>query len=261
MYDFTKKKFLALSSHRQHKKCAELLCFVYNKLMNQEEWEAEWQLYQQLLEWMNEPMIQSPSIQKIADRYHAHLQQAALSKREHHLLPQIRKGDRIQGEAAWPIAIYLDHIRSAHNVGSMIRTVEALALGSLYFSPQTPFITHKQVQDTAMGAIQWVNCYQGIELASLPHPMIVLETSQEAISLYEMIFPSSFTLVVGNEEYGCSDETLKRADYLVEIPLRGHKNSLNVANAFAMAAGEISRQLHINKITESQLKDDYGQEK
>jgi tRNA G18 (ribose-2'-O)-methylase SpoU len=32
------------------------------------------------------------------------------------------------------------------------------------------------------------------------------------------------------------------ADYLVEIPLRGRKNSLNVANAYAIAAGEISRQ-------------------
>jgi tRNA G18 (ribose-2'-O)-methylase SpoU len=215
--------------------------------MSQEDWEKEWQIYQQLLEWMNEPLIKTVSIQKIADCYHEHLQRALLAKREHHLLPQIRKGDRSQREEAWPIAIYLDHIRSAHNVGSMIRTVEALSLGSLYFSPQTPFITHKQVKDTAMGAIEGVSCFQGVELASLPHPIIVMETSSEAIPLYDMIFPSSFTLVVGNEEYGCSNETLKLADFLVEIPLRGRKNSLNVANAFAMAAGEISRQKRAEK--------------
>lgn len=242
MYDFTKKKFLALPLQSQHKKCAELLHCLYRKRINQEDWEKEWQVYQQLLEWMNEPLAQSLSIQKIADHYHEHLQHASLAKKEHHLLPQIRKGDHLQGEEAWPIAIYLDHIRSAHNVGSIIRTIEALSLGSLYFSPQTPFITHKQVNDTAMGSIEWINCFQGVELASLPHPIIVMETSPEAIPLYDMIFPTSFTLVVGNEEYGCSDETLKLADYLVEIPLRGRKNSVNVANAFAMAAGEISRQ-------------------
>jgi tRNA G18 (ribose-2'-O)-methylase SpoU len=191
---------------------------------------------------MQLPIEPSLSAQKIADEYHAHLQQARLSKREHHLLPRVRKGDRIHGEEAWPIAIYLDHIRSAHNVGSIIRTVEALSLGSIYFSPQTPFITNKQVQDTAMGTITWLKCYQGIALNTLPRPILVLETGEEAISLYDMIFPSSFTLVVGNEEYGCSNEALELADELVEIPLRGHKNSLNVANAFAIAAGEIQRQ-------------------
>lgn len=248
MYDFTKKKFLALPKLRQHRKCAELLRCVYDKMIKQENVKTEWLLYQQLLEWMNEPGTTSDSIsiEKIANEYHEHLQKAQLSKREHHFLPRVRTGDRTQGETAWPIAIYLDHIRSAHNVGSIIRTVEALSLGTLYFSNQTPFITNKQVQDTAMGAIQWVNCYQNIELSSLPHPLIVMETSEEAVSLYEMIFPPSFTLVVGNEEYGCSDEILKSADYLVEIPLRGHKNSLNVANAFAMAAGEIHRQRNLN---------------
>lgn len=242
MYDFTKKKFLALPSTKQHKKCAELLRCLYDKQRCQGEWETDWLLYQELREWMNDPNRKSPSIQNIADWYHEHLRLAQIFKKEHHLLPQIRKGDRSEGEAVWPIAIYLDHIRSAHNVGSIIRTVEALSFGSLYFSPQTPFIMNKQVQNTAMGSAQWINCHQGIEAASLPRPFIVLETSQEAISLYEMIFPSSFTLFVGNEEYGCSNEILKLADYLIEIPLRGRKNSLNVANAFAIAAGEISRQ-------------------
>lgn len=242
MYNFTKRKFIALPFQTQQNKCAELLRGLYDKWIHQEKWQPDWELYLQLLEWMNVFIEPSFSIEKVANRYHEHLQQARLFKREHHLLPQIRKGDRPEGEEAWPIAIYLDHIRSAHNVGSIIRTVEALSLGSLYFSPQTPFITHKQVQDTAMGATQWINCYQNIELASLPRPIFVLETGQEATSLYQMIFPSTFTLVMGNEEYGCSDETLKIADELVEIPLRGHKNSLNVANAFAIVAGEISRQ-------------------
>ncbi len=253
MFDFTRKKFLSLPFCRKHKKCAELLYNIYERQITQKEWKKEWSLYLEFLEWMDisiDPALSIPnlSIQKIADQYHEHLQQAQIFKKEHHLLPQIRKGDSAHAEAAWPIAIYLDHIRSAYNVGSIVRTVEAFSLGSLYCSPQTPFITHKQVQDSAMGCDQWISCYQGVDIASLPRPLIALETGQNALSLYEMIFPPSFTLILGNEEYGCSDEILKMTDYIVQIPLRGHKNSLNVANAFAIAAGEISRQksLYIN---------------
>lgn len=242
MFDFTKRKFIALDREKQHKKCAELLRVVYLKEINQQSSLAEREIYQQLMEWMETPATPSPSIQTIADLYHHHLQEASLSKKEHHLLPQVRKGDRPKSEEPWPIAVYLDHLRSAHNVGSIIRTAEAFSFGSLYFSPQTPFITHKQVQDAAMGADQWVSCSEGIALSSLPRPIIALETSPQATSLYEMIFPSTFSLVVGNEEYGCSEEVLQSADFLVEIPLRGRKNSLNVANAFAVAAGEIARR-------------------
>lgn len=243
MVDFTRKKFLELPLKRQHKKCAELLCELYQKLIKGDNWTSEWMAYQQLTHWMNAKQFPDlPTAKVIADAYHEHLLQAEISKREHHLLQNVRTGDREQGEEPWPIAIYLDRLRSAHNVGSIIRTVEGLALGEIYFSPTTPFITHKQVQDTSMGSYQWVRCFQGVHLSSLQRPIIALETSPDAISLYDFIFPSSFTLVVGNEEYGCSDETLALVDFIIEIPLRGRKNSLNVANAFAIAAGECARQ-------------------
>lgn len=69
-----------------------------------------------------------------------------------------------------------------------------------------------------------------------------METAAEAIPITDFEFPETFTLVIGNEEYGCSDAILAQADYVIKIPLRGRKNSLNVANAFAIAAAEISRQ-------------------
>lgn len=242
MHDFTQRKFLALPIQKQHKQCIEVLRRLYDLLINQESFAVERDLYCQWLSWMKEPIPSSFSLEQVSDLYHAHLQKASICKKEHGLLPEVRKGDKKQGEKSWPIAVYLDNLRSAHNVGSIIRTIEAFSLGSLYFSPQTPFITQKKVLDTAMGASEWVLCSQKVELIDLPRPIIAMETSDNAISLYEMIFPNSFTLVIGNEEYGCSEKTLREADVLIEIPLRGHKNSLNVANAFAIAAGEISRQ-------------------
>lgn len=241
MYDFTQKKFLAFPLEWQHKKCAELLRRIYDH--EHEDLASEHELYHTLLTWMQEPLPPLPLSHKaLADSYHIHLQKAKISKKEHHLLPKIRHEDRLEAAEPWPIAIYLDELRSAHNVGSIIRTTEAFALGNLYFSASTPDASHKKVKDTAMGSNQWISCTQGVALETLPRPLIALETSEDAVSLYEFIFPSSFTLIVGNEEYGCSDRTLSVSDYLVEIPMRGRKNSLNVANAFAIAAGEISRQ-------------------
>lgn len=182
------------------------------------------------------------SLEALSNRYHYHLAEAKIKHKEHNLLPLIEKGDREEGEAAWPIAIYLDHLRSAHNVGSIIRTCEAFSLGTLYFSPQTPFTDHPQVQKTAMGAAEWVEARFCSDLDALPRPLIALETSREAHELYNFPFPETFTLALGNEEYGLSEAVLKRADFLVQIPLRGRKNSLNVANAFAIAAAEIQRQ-------------------
>ena len=49
--------------------------------------------------------------------------------------------------------------------------------------------------------------------------------------------------MLGNEEYGLTEEALSLSDKVVQIPLFGFKHSLNVASAFAIAAGVISHQL------------------
>lgn len=239
---FTKRRFQGFPFEKQHKKCAEILKQIYESLLSNHSFDAFLEEYHDIQKWMGSEFELSSNLKTIADRYHYHLQYANKTYLEHNLLPSIRQGDREQSSEIWPISIYLDRLRSAHNVGSIIRTVEAFALGTLYFSEQTPYIDHKQVQNASMGAFQFVQCYKDRQAKDLPKPFIVMETSQNAIPLQEFIFPEVFTLAVGNEEYGCSDEILKLADHVIEIPLRGRKNSLNVANAFAIAASEIQRQ-------------------
>lgn len=228
MKSFTRQKFLNLTLLQQHKMCAELL-----------KTGEEMVEYEQLCLWMGLPIPKTS--EEIADCYHRHLKASKTQLKEHRLL-SIRTRDRDTAEPAWPIAVYLDNLRSAHNVGSVVRTTEALSLGSLHFSPSTPFIDNKQVKDAAMGAEAWVDCHPNSDLKDLPRPIIVMETSEDATPLYDFHFPESFTLVLGNEEYGCSQASILEADHLVEIPLRGRKNSLNVANAFAITAAEIYRQ-------------------
>lgn len=244
---FAKHKFLALPAPQQHKKCCELLKRIYDLPTSQ--FPEEIAYYNNLQQWLNLcPLSSDVSRKVISDRFHWHLVRTHQGLKEHRLLPPILCKDKQEGIAPLPIAIYLDHIRSAYNVGSIMRSVEAMRVGSLYFSDDMASADHKQVKDAAMGCEQWVSSHSGVGLEVLPKPIICLETSSEAISLYDFIFPPSFTLVIGNEEYGCSDTSLKLADHLVSIPMHGRKNSLNVANAFAIAASEIRRQYQLNLI-------------
>jgi len=238
---FTKRKFLSIDLQQRHKKCAERLREAYERLRKNDP--VDFSEYETWVSWMKLLPFAYNGIKGLADRYHWHLLEAGLSLKEHNLLPPIRKNDREPKAGFLPIAVYLDKIRSAYNVGSILRTAEALRIGAVHFSAKTPYIDNEKVVRTAMGAAELVPTFRETPLSSLPRPLIALETSDEAAPLEKFIFPRQFTLILGNEEYGVSDEALSLSDDLVEIPLLGAKNSLNVACAFAIAASEIRRQL------------------
>jgi tRNA(Leu) C34 or U34 (ribose-2'-O)-methylase TrmL len=244
MNPFTKYKFLRLEPRLQHKTCAMLLREIYESLLENKTPIQLLERYHSWIDWMRLGSLKSPSLSSAADRYHWHLKKADIVLKEHNLLPPIRRGDR---EAKLPFgtcAIYLDNLRSAYNVGSILRTTEALRLGSVCYAKTTPDPTNPKVAKTSMGSSDIVPVSE-MEIEQLPRPIIVLDTATEAVSVNDFIFPGSFTLVLGNEEAGVSDTILQIADYFVDIPLFGKKNSINVACAFGICAQEIRRQWNL----------------
>lgn len=241
---FTKKKFLKLELKQRHKKIAELLRFIYEKLLLKQYSLHLFKHYHQLCKWLSIESVNTKDLKDIADQYHYHLKMAQISLKEHNLLPTLTSIDGSKEPSAFlENAIYLDGLRSAFNVGNIIRTAEALRIGSIHFDEKTPFIDNEKVQKTSMGAYQLVKCFQKSDIKNLPRPFIGLDTSKSSISIYEFIFPKKFTLILGNEEYGISDNLIKELDYLMEIPMLGFKNSINVASAFAICSSEIRRQI------------------
>ena len=241
---FTKRKFLQLDLSRQHKKCAELLREYYDRLLQNES--CSFEIYQQWLSWMKQLPFELISCQSVADRYHWHLTQAGQSLKEHNLLPcnPYRK-------IGWPAQASFQSPSISTTCAPLIMWVAFFVLArpcasdTIYFSQHMPDHEHEKVVRTAMGAASLVPCFRNVLLNDLPRPIIALDTSDEAIFLNDFIFPASFTLVLGNEEYGISDDALRLADILVEIPLFGVKNSLNVACAFAIAGAQIRQQFSI----------------
>jgi tRNA G18 (ribose-2'-O)-methylase SpoU len=231
---WTQTKFLSLSAEQQHKKASELLRQIQRGERHLEP------IYNNLSMWMDLPPLCTFSLETLSNRFHLHLQKANVSWQEHNLL-LVNKSDQPSNRPCLPIGIYLDNLRSAFNVGSILRTVEAFRLGSVYFSRSTPYINHPKVQKTSMETFDKIACVQVDSLEELPRPFIALETVDSAPTISDFVFPRSFTLLLGNEEYGLSETTLESVDQFVQIPLVGYKNSLNVASAFAIAAAKISQ--------------------
>lgn len=148
-----------------------------------------------------------------------------------------------------PLVAALDNLRSAFNVGSIFRTSEAARVGELLLCGITPYPPHPQLDRTGLGAVdrvRWRHLVSTVEavreLRGAGIPVWAVEVAEGARSLREVTFPQPVAVIFGHETAGISSEVLREVDGVVEIPLYGRKNSLNVASAYAVVVFEILRQ-------------------
>lgn len=237
---FTQKKFNSLTKPAQHKKIAELLKKLYFEFDND--------LYHtiKLLEsYMGCEWTKSPQLEILSNSFHRHLQETGRGISEHDLW--VKTGDKqAPSQDLLNVVVYLDRLRSAHNVGNIIRTVEAFRLGQIAFSDHMPDLNHPKIFKSAMGAEKLVSSTSN-EIKKLPRPLIAVETHQKAIPLESFTFPQTFTLILGNEEGGVSSDLLNQADHIIQVPLVGQKNSLNVAACFSIIAWRIHFDLRVKR--------------
>ena len=146
------------------------------------------------------------------------------------------------------VRVLLHNMRSAHNVGSMLRTAEALGVTRVNISGYSPCPIDrfgrpvKEIAKTALGAesiVPWKHHEDPMEIiAELKQEgFVVVGIEQDARAQdYKTYEPSEKTLVlVGSEVEGLSVELRQACDVLLEIPMRGKKESLNVSVAFGVA--------------------------
>ena len=239
---FPKNRFCSFTPEKQHKEAAHLLRhFIETKNA------STISRYRALESWMD---LAPCPLDRVAlyNRYHHHCTIAGIFHKEHTLLPKSTT-DTPTAHPPYPMHIYLDHIRSAHNVGSIIRTCEALRIGSIYFSESMCSINNPKLHKTSMQAHEHIAVTENALLEELPRPWIAIETSGTE-NAYTFDFPNECTLIFGNEEYGISPLILNKVDHILSIPLRGFKNALNVANTASIILGLISfRKEHPSLVT------------
>lgn len=151
-------------------------------------------------------------------------------------------------------SLLLDNIRSAWNVGSILRSADGAGFTHAFLCGLTPTPENPVVRKTALGAedsVSWSSHRDGAalagSLAAKGFRILALETVEGAITLRDSdlggMDPSGLVLVVGSEAAGIDPGILELASQAVCIPMRGRKRSLNVAVAFGIAAFLISERL------------------
>jgi 23S rRNA (guanosine2251-2'-O)-methyltransferase len=152
----------------------------------------------------------------------------------------------------------LHHIRSMHNVGSIFRTADAVGIEKLYLCGITPAPKDRfgnwrsQIAKVALGAERYVPWEYSASTVRLlkklkkqGYQIFALEQHRNSTPYYRQKLSKGnrkkIALVVGNEVKGLSARVLKMADKILEIPMHGKKESLNVAVAFGIVAFHFAR--------------------
>ena len=148
-------------------------------------------------------------------------------------------------------SVWLHNIRSVYNVGSIFRTADAAGIDHIYLSGYTPlpidrFGRERQdMHKIALGAeksVSWSfldNPFKDIkEIKNSGAYLIAIEQDKKSFDIFHYKKPekvSEIIIAMGEEVSGMEKEQLALVDDIVEIPMRGEKESLNVSVAFGIA--------------------------
>lgn len=165
--------------------------------------------------------------------------------------PHYRKVQRedLPPVARNPVFVVLDNLRSAFNVGSIFRTADAGAVAHIYLCGMTAYPPNKKLEKTALGALDYVpwshhadtrSAIAGLRERGTPCVAVEAITGATSHTLFE--WPRPVAIVFGNEVTGVHPEIVSMCASTVRIPMRGYKNTINVATAFGVVLYEILRQ-------------------
>jgi 23S rRNA (guanosine2251-2'-O)-methyltransferase len=154
------------------------------------------------------------------------------------------------------LVLIVHDVRSAHNVGSILRSADGFGVDKVYMTGITPYpvkhhderlphiavSTGKKIQKTALGAettVSWEQYEYIHDLINLlkhdGYEIVALEQTDESQDLTKFIPEKNVAIIAGNEVDGLDASTLSLCDAYIHIPMQGKKESFNVAIALSIA--------------------------
>jgi len=135
-----------------------------------------------------------------------------------------------------------EDVRSLLNVGAMFRTADALGVSKIFLCGITGKPPRAEISKVALGADAWIPWeYRAAawelirDLGAQKYHVVALEKTEDSTPLANFTPQFPLALVVGNEVRGVSKDTIAACEQVVHIPMRGRKESLNVAVAAGIA--------------------------
>lgn len=157
------------------------------------------------------------------------------------------------------ITVIAHNIRSAHNIGAIFRSCDGFGVERLILSgyspyphidndPRLPHLSAKiteQIHKTALGAerslpFTYQQTVDLVQLRSQGYRIVGLEQDDRAITLPEYTPPDAIALLIGEEVSGIEASLRSQCDDIIEIPMKGHKESYNVSVATGIALYHLS---------------------
>lgn len=160
------------------------------------------------------------------------------------------------------ITVIAHNIRSSHNVGAIFRSAECFGIDRIILTGYTPYPRHKgdvrlphiadkvtkDIHKTALGAetivpFLYTETIPYVQLQTEGYRLVALEQHQRSVPLASFqTNDNDIALVLGEERFGITDEILEHCSDIVEIPLYGKKESLNVSVATGIALYHLTQK-------------------
>jgi len=150
--------------------------------------------------------------------------------------------------------LILPDIRSAINVGAIFRTADAVGIDRIFLVGCTPRPSdtfgriQKDIAKSALGAETWIPWFYNKTLIPLikklkkdGYEIVALEQDNRSIDYRKLKVPQKVAIILGEEVNGLDKKVLDICDQIIEIPMHGKKESLNVSVACGIALFRILR--------------------
>lgn len=156
------------------------------------------------------------------------------------------------------VAVVLDNIRSAHNVGSAFRTCDSFKVDKLWLCGICAVPPSAEIRKSALGAeesVPWEYSESTLEvverLRAEGYTVVSVEQTEGSVSLEDFVpepwdpeegTGARYAFFFGNEVDGVSQEVVDASDLTLEIPQFGTKHSLNVSVAVGVILWHFTNQ-------------------
>src|SRR5204863_3097962 len=171
---------------------------------------------------------------------------AVVEQRKYATIDQILAFAESKNEA--PFLLILDAIQDINNLGSLLRSAEAVGVHGVILPEHRAAEVNATVVKTSAGAsehlliAQETNLTRAIDFLKKQNIWVVGLAGEAQTEYDRANLTGALALVVGNEGKGIGRLVREHCDLLIKLPIRGHINSLNAAVAGSIALYEALRQ-------------------
>lgn len=201
----------------------------------------------------NKVIIQEVDRHKLDEMSESHAHQGVIaitSAYRYYDLDEILEIPRQNGED--PFFIILDGITDPHNLGSIIRTADAVGAHAVIIPKRRSVQITPIVAKASAGAVEYLPVCKVTNIVNTiktlkENGLWIAAVDMDGQTFYQQNLGGPLGLVVGSEGEGISRLVKQKCDFTVSMPMSGNVTSLNASVAGGILLYEVYRQRNAGK--------------